>query len=630
MPTSPVPALSPPFIRADDAARYAHERIGARRDREYGGFILQREDGLFVATEPVPGLHMAFDFSQVFDDYRDYPDGHVAEAVYHSHPRNVPTPWSGLDRRLYINFFSTSDMHAAIKDQGLSAVSYVSGPDGGLLRYTASGSAQEAALLERVSPPADQPAAKDRNPLQLQFAAGTLTPLAFIRQVAAAGDLRVVEPGDLWGTTGALTPAWSAPPAEAGSRTTDSVALGPVFTHLHDAVLYAQRRIHAASLPALASGVLLHNPNARLYTCTEPRASSDKPTLPAGYAVAGHYHATPAANGAGVVLARDFFDLDRLFECWSRRSDWPLYACTAEGALLEYRSRDREAERAFRDRWHDAEDLRDAVADGALTTVQVIRQVAALGSLSVVAASPIWRNQGPVDGQWHAFARPATLVGALGPQTCDLATASQRPAFGPPMASADDAARYAQRQSAARSDKPLIGFILKHLDEDSYLAAEPFVGIDSPDTQRLVLFSYANALKQGLDCARPRLPPRYRLHGLFLGNRPDPLRLAFFQPADLCFALGKISEGFTLQALYLATREGALLRYTPVGGAQERAICQRAPGASWWQRTLAIEEDLMAGRLRRATYVQRVAAVGELSVLETDAIWPVAGPQAKA
>ncbi|WP_122381904.1 DUF4329 domain-containing protein, partial [Pseudomonas savastanoi] len=61
-----MPAFSVPFDHPDDAARYAHERIGNRRDREYGGFILVRKDGKYVATEPMNGSRFSFDPNEVF------------------------------------------------------------------------------------------------------------------------------------------------------------------------------------------------------------------------------------------------------------------------------------------------------------------------------------------------------------------------------------------------------------------------------------------------------------------------------------------------------------------------------------------------------------------------------------
>ena len=42
------PILSPAFISADDAAVYAHDLIGARREEEYGGFVLSKDNHYFV------------------------------------------------------------------------------------------------------------------------------------------------------------------------------------------------------------------------------------------------------------------------------------------------------------------------------------------------------------------------------------------------------------------------------------------------------------------------------------------------------------------------------------------------------------------------------------------------------
>lgn len=54
LPHKPLPPLSAAFISADDAAYWAHEQIGSKRDREYGGAILKYENRYF-ATTPVPG-----------------------------------------------------------------------------------------------------------------------------------------------------------------------------------------------------------------------------------------------------------------------------------------------------------------------------------------------------------------------------------------------------------------------------------------------------------------------------------------------------------------------------------------------------------------------------------------------
>lgn len=589
----PAPALSPPFIRADDAARYAHERIGQRREREYGGFILQREDGLFVATEPVAGNRHEFDFSEVFRDARDYPDGHAAWAVYHSHPLNVPSLWTGRAHDQYVSFFSCGDMYAVIKDghKGLSSISYLSGPSGSLICYTASDSVREAELLSRVAPSADAPGDWLSSVILSGLRDGSLSMQAFIREVAAAGELHVLIDAGLWG---------NLPQAKA--------AHSPVFTHLHDAALYAQRRIKAGGF-SNAHGLLMHDPLASLYACTEPDSHATL-TLPAGYAAVAQYQATPATTSNGLELVRDFFDLETLMNHWRQADAGALYTCTGEGALLEYVSRDRAAERAMLLEWVSPASVRATRSAQA-----IIRQVAALGGLSVIAASALWRNQGRISAHWQPFAALAPVSNESGPQACDFMPASRRPGFGPPFSFADDAARYLQRQSAAHPGTPLLGFILKHLDEDSFLAAEPWVGVDIVDTQRLVLFSYAKAREQGMDCLRPRLPSRYRLHALFLDHRLDPLGLDFFQPRDLCLALQNTREGFAIHSLYQPAADGSLYRYAPSDSPEEKQLCRRQPNAAWFERTTALEADLRAGHLSRAAYVREIREAGELQFL---------------
>ncbi|QVQ79314.1 hypothetical protein KIY13_21565 [Pseudomonas lundensis] len=69
--TVPLPALSPAFAYADDAARFAHEMIGDRREGEYGGVILQRHDGKFFATLPVKGQSRMFSHELVLSTDAD-------------------------------------------------------------------------------------------------------------------------------------------------------------------------------------------------------------------------------------------------------------------------------------------------------------------------------------------------------------------------------------------------------------------------------------------------------------------------------------------------------------------------------------------------------------------------------
>ena len=85
-----LPLLSPEFLKEEDAAYWAHTRIGAKRDREYGGVIVRGATGKYLATEPVPGEKQAFDLLKVLavgaDGFYQQPKGYTCVASYHSHP----------------------------------------------------------------------------------------------------------------------------------------------------------------------------------------------------------------------------------------------------------------------------------------------------------------------------------------------------------------------------------------------------------------------------------------------------------------------------------------------------------------------------------------------------------------
>lgn len=48
-----LPTLSPPFLTPDDAARFAHQLIGDKREVEYAGVILRNAQGRYLASRPV-------------------------------------------------------------------------------------------------------------------------------------------------------------------------------------------------------------------------------------------------------------------------------------------------------------------------------------------------------------------------------------------------------------------------------------------------------------------------------------------------------------------------------------------------------------------------------------------------
>jgi len=114
-----LPMLSPEFLKEDDAAYWAHTRIGAKRDREYGGVIVRGATGKYLATEPVPGEKQEFDLLKVLavgaDGFYQQPKGYTCVASYHSHPAihaQVARDDPSMDERMvkaFVNFFSSAD-----------------------------------------------------------------------------------------------------------------------------------------------------------------------------------------------------------------------------------------------------------------------------------------------------------------------------------------------------------------------------------------------------------------------------------------------------------------------------------------------------------------------------------------
>ncbi|WP_122242981.1 DUF4329 domain-containing protein, partial [Pseudomonas syringae] len=223
---SDMPTLSAPFDHPDDAARYAHERIGDRRDREYGGFILVRRDGKYVATEPMNGSQFSFDPNEVFprneqEGYVLYPQGHEDYAVYHSHPSLQAglDEWPDSEKVTYPNSFSVGDIYEVIDDQEVCAATYLSGPDGSLIKYTLSRSAAEDALFARVSGPRSMPRLCELSQIHKALQNLSMMPSDVVRLLAGAGDLHVIVPSRLWGRSGKVPADWQPYPDDAAART---------------------------------------------------------------------------------------------------------------------------------------------------------------------------------------------------------------------------------------------------------------------------------------------------------------------------------------------------------------------------------------------------------------------------
>ncbi|GFM79432.1 hypothetical protein PSCICN_01240 [Pseudomonas cichorii] len=440
-----MPAISGPFDHPDDVARYVHEIIGNRRDREYGGFILVRNDGKYVATEPMAGKTFEFNPNEVFpsygqDGYVLYPAGHSDYAIYHSHPSLFAglDEWPESEKATYPNSLSVADIHAVIDDHEFCSVTYLSGPDGSLIKYTLSHSDAEQALFRRVSGPADRPHQYVLGEIHRALQARTLMPSDLVRLLAQAGDLQVVVTSRLWGKPGKVANDWQPCPRIPAPATCETVwppkplRLSPEFSSADDAVRYVHGRIGARD-HFQAIGFLLVDPQRGVYRAAEPRLEDGnmvyapcsafhpdayyRPPLPEGYRIDGMYFSPDTLIAEGERLdGRNFFqpdDLHLMFEYRyipARRSKWvpvrygfamsEVYFSSPDGALLGYTPSHSAEEYQLLRRvsriYSGSESVQAQLAAGTLGSADFIRMVAQAGRLRVISRSRNWPQAGVI------------------------------------------------------------------------------------------------------------------------------------------------------------------------------------------------------------------------------------------
>lgn len=172
-------ALSPAFVNTDDAVRYAQTRLGTSGRSIYGGLLLRRVDGLFVATEPLPVPTENFDPKWIFPD-EDVPLEQLAP--------------------------------------GMTIVA----------RYRSRRDTQPGFLLEGS---------------ELQLRDGQKTPSAFVWQLLSVASMSVIQNSAQWGNAQTLRRGWlpgnsfTAPQSVAYAAA--DRAMGPVFDHADDAARHA-------------------------------------------------------------------------------------------------------------------------------------------------------------------------------------------------------------------------------------------------------------------------------------------------------------------------------------------------------------------------------------------------------
>jgi hypothetical protein len=620
-----LPALGPPFISADDAARFAHEAIGDKRDREYGGLILQREDGRFVATRPVAGEQMHFDFKKLLamDAQGNFlhPAGYTCQALYHSHPAGhaeVKKNNPGLSDdqvALVVSFYSEFDKLFMFQHRAFAPAYYLSGSPTSLLKYVPSGSPAELLLALEI--------AKGR-------AEGTFTYSEEpIDELAKVGALSLVFPDELWGNRrGQFDGDWAIrEPANTLQVATEQPFCSPVFDDPAEA-LGAIMNAGSAALGFDFMGFVLKASGKDEYVATYPwrdhvalfaalddypRREAGGPRLPSGFRLDGIYyveHVKPGQSAKNQAwLYKRFFSPAALATviAQSRKDIYlqdpqrglTVYMRTQGKALLSYTCSGSAAETDLL----AGATLQKALKAGTLSPYEFVLQVAAAGRLLVVQPGELWDRAGPVGQDWRPFERI-------------------HQSLSPAFVTADDAARWVHYQMRDRRDSDHLGFVLERSD-GRFFATAPITASNWAKDWGL---PYAGGLSEHyIELPGLRYVAMYKTladnkeqHRRDKPNwSEDRIDLLTSLPGFATLA-ALMSGKDPLRVVYNSSAEGSLVKYTCSSSPEERNF------------GVFLENGLSTGAViigldgfdgTAMQMVKKLVRLGELQVLISSNVW---------
>lgn len=622
-----LPALSPPMISADDAARFAHEAIGNKRKREYAGLILQGEGGRFFATAPTPADDMYADFNKLLamdaEGHFIHPAGYRCHGLYHSHPavpdqmRKMRPDLSDAQRDLAMNFFTDTDKVFMIRHRAFAKAFYLSGSEDCLFKYVPSGSAEEEQLGEEIS--------KGRP-------SGIYERVeAIVDELSRVGSLSVVIPNKLWGDRrGVFDDDWAVfEPVHNSPVPTEQPFCTPVLGQPGE-VLDKVMNADSATSGIAFMGAVLKALGTEEYVATFPwkdrlsiasvlqafpRRDSGGPRLPSGFRLEGFYAVAPAKPAQVSVqqdwLYKNFFSPAELAALiaqsrkdvylQARQRGLTLYRRTESKALLSYTCSGSDAETVLMA--GNGETLQKALKTGSLTPLQFVLQVAAAGQLRVLQTGDIWDRAGPVGQDWQPFERI-------------------RQSLSPAFLTADDAARHAHYQMSARRDIDQLGYVLER-DDGKFFATAP---VDGKRWKKDGSLPFAGGVSK-----RKVELPGYRYAAVYNASSDVRARLKVQQPewSNERIALHTslpnlqhleviLSGRENITTLYNSGADGSLVKYVRAGSQQERNFSAVLDGAV---KNGVMDEQFDGFDGTAETLVKKLVALGELAVLNTSAVW---------
>lgn len=636
--TVPLLTLSPAFLSADDAARYAHTRIGTLREQEMGGLILQRRDGRFAITEPAPTGVRPFTFAGRCPlDRQNKPiilnPNHRLHGRYGSRlALSLTEPsyaakykWTREGTELYGQMFHPQDVADLLAAE---CVGYLSGTEDSLIALApATTTAAWRQVWQAGSTGGDSAIAKS-------LADGTRTSADVVRTLAECGTLRVVIGNALWGPAGFVEMDWVPSERVLRFQRPETVSHGPIFASADLAasdVLRSDPLDHGERYVGRYFGFILKHRLREEYVASELIPVTTKSPLlsltslygtrlPEGFACHALYYACPLArSGSAYWLQRFFIELRDLSEAITQARanatlpplGAPVYIAPPAGALLCYQSPTVKAIFEALSEADDAVTLQGMLDVGTLTPEQVVRRVAASGHLQVIQTSHCWDRRGTVAALWQAFEH------------------LPRRRLSPAFLTMDDAARYARRRVLPTLKDAYGGVILRR-DDGWFVVTEPVRVLD--DVFDIKWIFPDELVNRGL------YPPRTAVVASY-HSRPRRQWPFVLSPAESTVYGNMFSTRLLAQALsadqarhyhYLLAPDGAVIRLRPRPELKYPLITQAAlimrprNHHDWLHGTLEVQ--IRSGQLTPGEYVNRVARTFELQVVEGSAMWGEPGP----
>jgi len=621
------------FLSANDAALYAHEQIGNRRDRNYGGYVLKGANGRFVVTAPMECASNPFD-GMLFFPAGDQgplipPEHYEVQGRYGSHPAlSMVDPqwvhsrgWTRDQALINLQVFAPDEILSILREQH---VAYLSAGIDCLLGYSPNGSSHEQQLLDSLP----------GNTVQSRM------PVQWVSQLAEGGALRVIDSNPLWGPRSVVGSSW-IPHSTYAPRIgpPDYTLFGAVFKSANEAALNLHSRVHGRNLRmADCFAFILKHKDQEQYVASEVECVDNTNTLfklnslfartapgvyrfPEGFVLHALFRSQqwkPSGLDTASAWLTTYFVMPKvlyiaLYES-SRRgqkynsgNNLPMYFSTVDGALLRYVPQPITIGQAGAIEI-ELEETQKQLAGGRLTPRDFLRRWADRGRLEVLRTSQCWGRIGHVSTTWSGY------------------EGITRRKLSPAFANADDAARYAAAL-VGQGRQRLYGGVILRFANGLFAATEPLA---VPAQGFTFDWIYPDPIvATGLYPAGSTLVARYSSRvqqevPILLSVTQKALYTSMIPSATLSNLLHREAH---LKREYVFGPQGSVLSYELSNSTAEVALKNQLAPRNLVKVDLAdndIEQAIRAGSLQPDEFVSRVARAGTLRVIVGNALW---GPE---